>query len=110
MAFDKDNLVLSPGDARRFAIQPRGKPRAKRKPKPKAEPKLDGFAEGGRPICVFCNAPWTDDMVKVYAKAELEYGYYPGDVTLDHVDTTVDVTCTSCQRLIYRKECRTTGR
>lgn len=55
--------------------------------------KKSGFAPGARPICAFCNAQWTDDMVRVldfYAAA------------LENV-ATVDITCTSCQRRIYRK-------
>ena len=58
------------------------------------------------PLCVFCSAPWTDEMVKVFATAELEHGYYEGDVYLDSIDTVIDVTCSSCNRLVYRKEFR----
>jgi hypothetical protein len=58
------------------------------------------------PLCVFCNAPWTDDMVKVLAATEVERGYYEGEI--DGVETVIniDVTCSSCKRLVYRKECR----
>lgn len=59
------------------------------------------------PRCVFCNAPWTDDMVTVLAEAELEHGYYPGDSSsVDHIDVSIDVTCSSCGKLVYRKEIR----
>lgn len=57
------------------------------------------------PLCVFCNAPWTDDMVQVLAEAEIADGYY-GDYSIEHIDVTIDVTCSSCKRLVYRKECR----
>ncbi|MDP3938240.1 MAG: hypothetical protein Q8R92_08900 [Deltaproteobacteria bacterium] len=57
------------------------------------------------PLCVFCSAPWTDDMMQVYAKADLEVGYY-GDVDGVQIDMTIDVTCSSCNRVVYRKECR----
>jgi len=57
------------------------------------------------PLCVFCNAPWTDDIVAVLAKSEIEHGYYEGEI--DGVQTTIniDVTCSSCKRVVYRKEC-----
>lgn len=60
------------------------------------------------PICVFCNAPWTDEMLVVFTDATMESGYY-GDYYLTHTDIVIDVTCTSCKRLVYRKECRTFG-
>lgn len=59
------------------------------------------------PLCVFCNAPWTKDMMKVFTNAEMETGYY-GDRYLDTLETVVDVTCSSCKRLVYRKEIRET--
>ena len=65
--------------------------------------KIDGWVKP--PLCVFCNAPWTDDMVTVMAEAEMENGYY-GDSWVDHIDATVDITCSSCKRLVYRKEIR----
>ena len=72
------------------------------KKKPKEE-RLDGFAPGARPLCVFCSVPWTDDMLAVMAKTEVEEGYYGG---IDAVNTWVDIDidCASCGRLIYRKQ------
>ena len=58
------------------------------------------------PLCVWCSAPWTDDMMTVYASADLEYGYYPDDVSVESIDVVIDVTCSSCKRVVYRKECR----
>jgi hypothetical protein len=70
-----------------------------------ADDKVDGFAPGARPICVFCNAPWTDDMIRVYdidaSHGEGSYDFGPKDQ-----QATVDITCASCKRLIYRKEYR----
>ncbi len=63
----------------------------------------DGFAKGARPICVFCNTPWTADMMAVYAEAEEEGDYYGGSYVVG-VECAIDITCSSCERLIYRKE------
>lgn len=67
------------------------------------EEKIDGFAPGARPLCVFCNIPWTDDMIKTLTNATLDIGYY-GDPGALHLFETVDITCSNCKRLIYRKE------
>ncbi len=56
------------------------------------------------PLCVFCSAPWTDEMVKVLAEAGTETGYYD-EVYLRTVTVNIDVTCSTCGRLVYRKEC-----
>ena len=59
------------------------------------------------PLCVFCNAPWTDDMIEAQAKTEIENGYYEGEYYVRSADITLDVTCSSCKRrLVYRKEIR----
>lgn len=69
------------------------------------EPEVDGFAFKP-PLCVFCSAPWTAEMVKVSAEVELENGYY-GDTYLSGEGIAhVDITCSSCKRLVYRKEIR----
>jgi hypothetical protein len=69
------------------------------------EEEVSGFAPGARPICVFCNAPWTDEMIRVYdvdaSHGEGSYDFGPEDER-----ATVDITCSSCERLIYRKEYR----
>jgi len=68
-----------------------------------SEEDIDGFAPGARPICVFCNAPWTDDMITVY---DIDASHGPGsyDVGPENQQATVDITCSTCKRLIYRKE------
>lgn len=67
------------------------------------EPEPDGFVFKP-PLCVFCNAPWTDDMIKVLARAEIEYGYYGSSSLGDEGTAKIDISCSSCKRLIYRKE------
>lgn len=52
------------------------------------------------PLCVWCSAPWTDDMMKVYADADISWGDYGG---LDGIEVTIDVTCSTCNRLVYQK-------
>jgi hypothetical protein len=67
------------------------------------EPEIDGFAPGARPLCPFCNAPWTDEMITVLNQTEVEIGYY-GDACGVDTSTQIDITCEACERLIYRKE------
>lgn len=64
----------------------------------------DEAASPPPPKCVWCNAPWTDDMLKVFASTEVENGYYEGDYSLTTTDVVIDVTCSTCKRLVYRKE------
>ena len=65
----------------------------------------EGFTPGARPICVFCNAPWTDDMIAVY-DIDARHGSGSYDFGPENQRATVDITCSSCDRLIYRKEHR----
>lgn len=58
------------------------------------------------PLCVWCGAPWTDEMVKVLAEAEIENGYYEGDYSVEGIDVCIDVTCGSCGKAVYKKEIR----
>jgi formate-dependent nitrite reductase cytochrome c552 subunit len=65
----------------------------------------DAAASPPPPLCVWCSAPWTDDMLKVSADVEMYHGYY-GDSNVDRVDAVIDITCSTCKRLVYRKELR----
>lgn len=58
------------------------------------------------PLCVWCNAPWTDDMMKVYAEADYTCGEYGG---VDGIEVVIDVTCGACNRLVYRKHVQQEG-
>lgn len=55
------------------------------------------------PLCIWCSKPWSEEMVQVLIRSEIEEGYYGG---VDSCDTTVniDVVCDGCDRLVYRKE------
>ena len=63
----------------------------------------DGFARGPRPLCPFCSAPWTDDMINVF-DIDARHGHGSYDFGPEDQRATIDITCTSCERLIYRKE------
>jgi len=66
--------------------------------------KEDGFVPGARPLCAFCSAPWTDDMIAIWNEAGIERGYYEGEIDRVNITSKIDITCSSCKRLIYRKE------
>jgi hypothetical protein len=55
------------------------------------------------PLCVWCSAPWDDDMVKVFASTKVEQGWY-GELEGVDLYVNIDVTCSKCKRLVYRKE------
>lgn len=63
----------------------------------------EGFQPGARPLCVFCSAPWTDEMILIEdidaQHGEGSYGFGP-----ENQRATLDITCSTCKRLIYRKE------
>ena len=67
--------------------------------------KTTGFADGARPICVFCSAPWDDAMIRVY-DVDARHGEGSYDFGPEHERATIDISCSSCERLIYRKEYR----
>jgi len=67
-------------------------------------PEVDGFVFRP-PLCVFCNAPWTDDMMQISAQVETETGYYD-ETYIVGAYANVDITCSTCKRLVYRKEVR----
>ena len=48
-------------------------------------------------LCPFCSSPWTDAMVKIWHESSgCPSGGYDTDAYLD-------ITCATCERLIYRK-------
>lgn len=65
--------------------------------------KIEGFAPGARPICVFCSAPWSDEMIKV-EDIDASHGHGSYDIGPENQRATVDITCDTCNKLIYRKE------
>lgn len=58
------------------------------------------------PLCVWCSAPWTDDMLDVYADADVSFGDYG---CIDGIEIVIDVTCSTCRRLVYRKHVQQRG-
>lgn len=65
----------------------------------------EGFQPGARPICVFCNVPWTDEMIRVY-DVDAQHGEGSYDFGPENMEATVEIKCASCERLIYKKEFR----
>jgi hypothetical protein len=64
-----------------------------------------GFSDGARPKCVFCNAEWTDEMIRVF-DVDASHGEGSYDFGPESQRATIDITCSTCERLIYRKEYR----
>lgn len=58
------------------------------------------------PLCVWCSAPWTDDMLQASAEAEMETGYYGESYLTGKGVVAINITCGSCKRLVYQKEIR----
>lgn len=65
--------------------------------------KIEGFQPGAIPICAFCSASWTEEMLAIFAQTEIEDGYY-GAIGANPVWVDIDITCAACKRLIYRKQ------
>lgn len=51
----------------------------------------------GLATCVYCNAPWTPEMIEL-----VELGGYCD--TCAESDRMLEVFCQACTRLVYRKE------
>jgi hypothetical protein len=55
-----------------------------------------------RPLCPFCSAPWTDDMIKVEdvsCSQGCDTCGYGGSAS-----GTVKIHCEACEKLIYQKD------
>jgi hypothetical protein len=66
--------------------------------------KLNGWVQ--RPLCVFCGAPWSDDMIDVEASVSggcSTCGY--GSETYG----TIRINCHACGKLIYQKDFHNDG-
>lgn len=66
----------------------------------KKEPEKDGFqAPECVPVCGFCSAPWTEDMLSSF------YESSGGCDTCGFGSSkSIEITCESCKRLIYKKD------
>lgn len=58
---------------------------------------LNGFTKP--PLCPFCSAPWTDEMIAVEAHASQQYSSVGPEPY-----GTVRINCASCEKLIYQKD------
>ncbi len=59
-----------------------------------------------KPLCPFCSHPWSDDMVKLLYDEDNWGSDSMGSFT--SIDWVLDITCSSCLKLVYRKEGRRT--
>jgi hypothetical protein len=73
-------------------------------------------ASATRPHCVFCEAPWSDEMLRLYDAGtsgagcsccvifpELEgFDPPPDPVPVVHVPLPAELSCGSCGRVLYR--------
>lgn len=55
-----------------------------------------------RPLCPWCSRPWTDGMIKTFE--DQCWDGYDSMGTWTSVHGVFDITCSSCEKLIYRKE------
>jgi hypothetical protein len=54
-----------------------------------------------KPLCTFCNAPWTDDMIEIEANVSESCdtcGYGGGSYG------TITISCPKCENTIYQKD------
>lgn len=58
---------------------------------------LDGWAKN--PLCPFCNAEWTNEMVDIYVTASAGYESMGPDAS-----GSIKITCGGCKRLVYQKD------
>ena len=65
---------------------------------------LNGWAV--RPLCVFCSAPWTDDMIAVEASTSGGCDTCGWGAT---TSGTISINCHACGKLIYQKDFRHGG-
>jgi len=52
-------------------------------------------------ICIYCNKPWTQDMLDYLHFADCSY---TPDCVGAEFRNSVDIHCDNCHKLIYKKE------
>ena len=52
-------------------------------------------------LCPFCSAPWTEENIKTY---DLDAADHCASGRFYHECCTIEITCHSCNRIMYRKE------
>lgn len=63
----------------------------------------NGFTEGGQPTCPFCSAQLSNEMVRVFG-IDAYHGEDTYDFGPENQRATVDITCSTCSRRIYRRK------
>lgn len=51
--------------------------------------------------CTYCDALWDAEMME---KLDLSEGSYTPDCVCSRIHGQIDITCSNCKKLVYRKE------
>lgn len=54
-----------------------------------------------KPLCPYCSEPWTDEMIRLEVD---EYGGLCPSCGPESPDIILEIICSKCKKLIYKKE------